>query len=137
MHVPTAPQTLGHDTTQPVTVEEILHRRRTATACMRHAHTSTPCRHILLPSLKVLYHCSASSSSTNTEPQTLGYDTTQPVTVEEMLHHCRAVRRGAHGPLLVGDLPFGSYETSPEKALEVLHRACNSFGHAFIVLAGS
>jgi 3-methyl-2-oxobutanoate hydroxymethyltransferase len=46
----------------------------------------------------------------------LGYDTTQPVTMEQMLHHCQAVKRGieqAHSetvPLLVGDMPFGSYE---------------------------
>ncbi|CAM9745233.1 unnamed protein product [Chrysoparadoxa australica] len=46
----------------------------------------------------------------------LGYDTTQPVTVEEMLHHCKAVARGAKTPLLIGDLPFGSYEASPEQA---------------------
>ena len=40
----------------------------------------------------------------------LGYDTTLPVTFGEILHHCRAVSRGAKRPLLVGDLPFGSYE---------------------------
>jgi 3-methyl-2-oxobutanoate hydroxymethyltransferase len=46
----------------------------------------------------------------------LGYDTTQPVTMEQMLHHCQAVKRGieqSHAetvPLLVGDMPFGSYE---------------------------
>jgi ketopantoate hydroxymethyltransferase len=51
--------------------------------------------------------------------QCLGYDTTQPVTVDEMLHHCRAVKRGAKHPLIVGDMPFGSYEVSPEQALQV------------------
>ena len=39
----------------------------------------------------------------------LGYDHTVPVTVEEMLHHCRAVVRGATNALLVGDMPFGTY----------------------------
>ncbi|MED6195122.1 3-methyl-2-oxobutanoate hydroxymethyltransferase 1, mitochondrial [Stylosanthes scabra] len=41
-----------------------------------------------------------------------GHDTTLPITVEEMLGHCRAVARGAKTPLLVGDLPFGTYESS-------------------------
>lgn len=41
----------------------------------------------------------------------LGYDTTVPVTMEEMLHHTRAVVRGAPNTLIVGDMPFGSYLT--------------------------
>ena len=45
----------------------------------------------------------------------LGYDTTQPMTMDDMLHHCRSVKRGITfaglpSPLLVGDMPFGSYE---------------------------
>jgi 3-methyl-2-oxobutanoate hydroxymethyltransferase len=35
----------------------------------------------------------------------LGYDTTQPVTMDDMLHHCRAVRRGAPSRFIVGDMP--------------------------------
>ncbi|WP_456385144.1 3-methyl-2-oxobutanoate hydroxymethyltransferase [Desulfolithobacter sp.] len=42
----------------------------------------------------------------------LGYDSTVPVTMEEMLHHCRAVRRGGGQTLVVGDMPFGSYQVS-------------------------
>ena len=41
-----------------------------------------------------------------------GHDTTLPITLEEMLVHCRSVARGAKRPLLVGDLPFGTYESS-------------------------
>src|SRR5215211_1818370 len=40
----------------------------------------------------------------------LGYDSTVPVTVEELLMLTSAVRRGLRAPMLVGDLPFGSYE---------------------------
>lgn len=46
----------------------------------------------------------------------LGYDTTLPVTIDEMLYHCKAVARGAQSPLLVGDMPFGSYQRSIDDA---------------------
>jgi 3-methyl-2-oxobutanoate hydroxymethyltransferase len=42
----------------------------------------------------------------------LGYETTLPVTMEEMLHHTRAVARGAKQALVVGDMPFLSYQAS-------------------------
>lgn len=48
----------------------------------------------------------------------LGYDSTNPLTVEDMLHHCRAVARGSKAPFLVADLPYGSYEASPEDAVK-------------------
>lgn len=47
----------------------------------------------------------------------LGYENTLPVTMEEMLHHCRAVSRGAHFALLIGDMPFMSYQVSPVEAV--------------------
>ncbi|KAI8331170.1 3-methyl-2-oxobutanoate hydroxymethyltransferase, partial [Chlamydoabsidia padenii] len=47
----------------------------------------------------------------------LGYDSTNPLTVEEMLHHCRAVARGSKASFLVADLPYGSYEVGPEEAV--------------------
>lgn len=47
----------------------------------------------------------------------LGYDTTIPVTMDELLPVCRAVRRGAHYPLLIGDLPFMSFQVSTEDAV--------------------
>ena len=40
-----------------------------------------------------------------------GHDTTVPVTMDEMVYHCRAVARGLHRPLLMADLPFASYPT--------------------------
>lgn len=48
----------------------------------------------------------------------LGYDSTVPVTMAEMLHHCRAVRRGTTRALLVGDMPFGSYQAGLNEAVE-------------------
>jgi 3-methyl-2-oxobutanoate hydroxymethyltransferase len=52
----------------------------------------------------------------------LGYSSTVPVSVEEMLMLTSAVRRGLRTPLLVGDLPFGSYETSNEQAIATAQR---------------
>jgi 3-methyl-2-oxobutanoate hydroxymethyltransferase len=47
----------------------------------------------------------------------LGYSATTPVELEDMLVLARAVRRGLRTPLLIGDLPFGSYEISDEQAI--------------------
>src|SRR2546423_1077015 len=50
----------------------------------------------------------------------LGYPTTVPVTMDDMVRHAAAVSRGAHRPLLVGDMPFGSYQAS---TVDALHNA--------------
>jgi 3-methyl-2-oxobutanoate hydroxymethyltransferase len=47
----------------------------------------------------------------------LGYENTLPVTMDDMIHHCRAVARGSRYPLLVGDMPFLSYQISIEEAI--------------------
>jgi 3-methyl-2-oxobutanoate hydroxymethyltransferase len=47
----------------------------------------------------------------------LGYDTTLPVTMEDMIRHTKAVRRGAPGAFLVGDMPYMSYQPSVETAI--------------------
>jgi 3-methyl-2-oxobutanoate hydroxymethyltransferase len=52
----------------------------------------------------------------------LGHPGTTPVTVDEMLFLTRTVSRQVHRPLVVGDLPFGSYETSDEDAVRTAVR---------------
>jgi 3-methyl-2-oxobutanoate hydroxymethyltransferase len=47
----------------------------------------------------------------------LGYESTLPVTLEEMLHHTRAVRRGTRRALVVADMPYGSYHTDIAESL--------------------
>jgi 3-methyl-2-oxobutanoate hydroxymethyltransferase len=58
----------------------------------------------------------------------LGYPSTVPVSTDEMLMLAAAVRRGLTTPLLVGDLPFGSYEASDEQAIAAAHRFIKEAG---------
>jgi 3-methyl-2-oxobutanoate hydroxymethyltransferase len=62
----------------------------------------------------------------------LGHENTVAVTMEEMLHHCRAVSRGAKHPLLIGDMPFMSYHLSPAQAVENAGRFLKE-GHMDVV----
>jgi len=66
----------------------------------------------------------------------LGYPDTVPVTVEEMLMLTAAVRRGVETPFLVGDLPFGSYETSDERAIVTAQRFVKEAGADAVKLEG-
>lgn len=58
----------------------------------------------------------------------LGHDSTVPVGMEEMLMLAKAVRRGLRTPLLIGDMPFGSYERSNEQAVENAQRFVKEAG---------
>jgi 3-methyl-2-oxobutanoate hydroxymethyltransferase len=58
----------------------------------------------------------------------LGYPSTVPVSVDEMLMLAAAVRRGLETPLLIGDLPFGSYEASDEQAILTAQRFVKEAG---------
>jgi 3-methyl-2-oxobutanoate hydroxymethyltransferase len=66
----------------------------------------------------------------------LGYENTLPVTMEEMLHHCRAVARGAKMALLVGDMPFMSYQVSVEEAVRNAGRFLQQGGMDAVKLEG-
>jgi 3-methyl-2-oxobutanoate hydroxymethyltransferase len=66
----------------------------------------------------------------------LGYDSTVPVSIDELLMLTRAVRRGLRTPLLVGDLPFGSYEASDEQAILTAQRFVKEAGCDAVKLEG-
>lgn len=66
----------------------------------------------------------------------LGYDTTLPVTMEDMLHHARAVARGAKAAHLVGDMPFLSYQASAADALRNAGRYLQEGGMNAVKLEG-
>lgn len=66
----------------------------------------------------------------------LGYENTIPVTVEELLPVCRAVRRGAARPLLIGDLPFMSFQVSPEEAIRTAGRFVKEGGMQAVKIEG-
>jgi 3-methyl-2-oxobutanoate hydroxymethyltransferase len=66
----------------------------------------------------------------------LGYDDTLPVTMEEMLNHCRAVARGARSALLIGDMPFMSYQISLEEAIRNAGRFLKEGGMDVVKLEG-
>ena len=66
----------------------------------------------------------------------LGYDSTVPVELDEILMLAKAARRGLSSPFLVGDLPFGSYEVSDEQAVTTALRFVKEAGCAAVKLEG-
>jgi 3-methyl-2-oxobutanoate hydroxymethyltransferase len=66
----------------------------------------------------------------------LGYDSTLPVTVEDMIHHIKPVVRGSDRALVVGDLPFMSYQVSVEQALANAGRLVQEGGAQAVKLEG-
>lgn len=66
----------------------------------------------------------------------LGYETTLPITVDELLPLVRAVSRSVRSALVVADLPFGSYQTSPAQALETSVRFMKEGGAHAVKLEG-
>ncbi|MBM3132361.1 MAG: 3-methyl-2-oxobutanoate hydroxymethyltransferase [Chloroflexi bacterium] len=66
----------------------------------------------------------------------LGYDSTIPVTIDEMIHHTKAVARGAKNALIVGDMPFMTYHTSVEDALRNAGRFLQEGGAQSVKLEG-
>ncbi len=66
----------------------------------------------------------------------LGYDTTLPLTLDEIIHHAKAVRRGVKQALLVVDLPFLTYQESPQQAIHSAGRILKETGAQGVKLEG-
>jgi 3-methyl-2-oxobutanoate hydroxymethyltransferase len=66
----------------------------------------------------------------------LGYENTLPVTMDEMIHHCKAVARGAEFALLIGDMPFMSYQASADEAVRNAGRFLQEGGMNAVKLEG-
>ncbi|MEC7641077.1 MAG: 3-methyl-2-oxobutanoate hydroxymethyltransferase [Nitrospinota bacterium] len=66
----------------------------------------------------------------------LGHENTLSVTMEEMIHHTRSVRRGIHNSLLVGDMPFMSYQISNEEAVSNAGRFIQEGGAEAVKIEG-
>jgi 3-methyl-2-oxobutanoate hydroxymethyltransferase len=66
----------------------------------------------------------------------LGYDSTIPVTLEEMLHHLRAVRRATRRALLIVDLPYGTYHVGEEETLRASIRCLKEGGAEAVKIEG-
>ncbi len=66
----------------------------------------------------------------------LGYENTLPVTLDEMVHHTRAVARGTERALVVADLPFLTYQVSPSEAVRNAGRLLKDGGAAAVKLEG-
>lgn len=66
----------------------------------------------------------------------LGYDSTIPVTMDEMIHHARAVRRGVTRALLLADMPFLSYQINPDEALRNAGRFMQEAGVEAVKVEG-
>ena len=66
----------------------------------------------------------------------LGYDSTVYVTLEEMIHHVKAVMRGTQRALVIGDLPFASYNEDPAQAIRSATRLMKEGGCAAVKLEG-
>jgi 3-methyl-2-oxobutanoate hydroxymethyltransferase len=66
-----------------------------------------------------------------------GHDTTLPVTMDQMVYHCQCVARGAAQALVVGDLPFGSFQTSTKDTIKNAIRLVQEGGAAAVKLEGA
>jgi 3-methyl-2-oxobutanoate hydroxymethyltransferase len=116
----------------PVTLPELAERKRRGEALVMVTAYDYPSAQVAQAAGVDLVLVGDSGAMT-----VLGYPSTVPVSVEEMLMLTAAVRRGLTTPLLIADLPFGSYESSDEQAIATAQRFVKEAGAEAVKLEGA
>jgi 3-methyl-2-oxobutanoate hydroxymethyltransferase len=129
--VSTVPRTALRNDRLPVTLPELAEKKRRAEPIVMITAYDYPSAQVAEAAGVDVVLVGDSGAMT-----VLGYPSTVTVTVEEMLMLARAARRGCATPLLVGDLPFGSYESSDEHAIRTAQRFVKEAGCDAVKLEG-
>jgi len=121
----------GSAPTRPITVPDIRARKRDARRLVMLSAYDYPTARLLDEAgIDIIL---VGDSLANT---VLGYDSTLPVTMDEMLHHARAVVRGTRRALVVGDMPYLSYQTGAGDAIRNAGRFLKEAGAAAVKIEG-
>jgi 3-methyl-2-oxobutanoate hydroxymethyltransferase len=126
-----APASYAADTSKPVTVATLLDmKRKGLKVAMLTAYDYPTARIAEQAGVDVIL---VGDSVGMTK---LGYESTLPVTVDEIMHHTKAVKRGASRALIVADMPYLSYEVDPKDALRAAGRFLKEGGAHAVKLEG-
>ncbi len=126
-----APPTYAADRTKPVTVATLLDMKRKGLKITMVTAYDYPTARIAEEAGVDAVLVGDSVGMTK-----LGYESTLPVTVEEMMHHVKAVKRGLSRALLVADMPYLSYELDPREAARTAGRFLKEGGAHAVKLEG-
>lgn len=126
---PVSPATTASDHTQPVTLSKLVEMKENKQPIVMVTAYDYPSALVVERAGVDIVLVGDSGAQT-----VLGYNSTVPVSVDELLMLCSAVRRGLKTPLLVGDLPFGSYEVSDRQAVRTAIRFVKEAGCGVVKL---
>ena len=121
-----------------ITVPELLQRKATATSSPENFKKIVCLTAYDYPTARLLDEASVDVIlvGDSLAMVVLGHDTTLPVTIDEMLHHARAVRRGTKRALVVADMPFGSYHSDTAESLRNAVRFVKEAGAEAVKVEG-
>ena len=121
-----------------ITVPELLQRKSSATALDSNPRKITCLTAYDYPTARLLDEAGVDVLLVGDSlgMVVLGYESTLPVSIEEMLHHTRAVRRGTRRALVVADMPYGSYHTDAAESLRNAVRFVKEAGAEAVKVEG-